>query len=68
MFLHDWKDKRKEYYQIINSFYSLEQTFWCWSAMRRRMKDSDLIGHEVVGLALYRNNRTDVSIDFPKWW
>lgn len=29
MFLHDWKDKRKEYYQIINSFYSLEQTFWC---------------------------------------
>lgn len=32
------------------------------------MKDSDLIGHEVLGLALYRNNRTDVSIDFPEWW
>lgn len=68
MFLHDWKDPRKAYYGIIDSFYSLEKMFGSVLAMMRRMEDSALVGHETLGLSLYRNNKTGVTIEFPDWW
>ena len=68
MFLHDWKDPRKAYYRIIDSFYSLEKMCLLLLPVMCRMEDSALIGHETLGLSLYRNNKTDVTIDYPEWW
>lgn len=68
MFLHDWKDPRKAYYRIIDSFYSLEKMWVLVLTMIDRMEDSTLVGHETLGLSLYINNKTDATIDFPEWW